>query len=694
MHGVRCRDRGLSDPRETTRALPPRVPTRARLFVPSRFLRGRALPSNPSLPLRARGGNARMSTSLSRVFFGATATAPSRARTNRSPARHRGASLLPGSCAAPSSFAVRARAPGAPRVSALGVGVARHRAKSLTRSRPRGPVAPRASVAVPAAAAAAGAAEVAASTTATAVAGVATNVAVTGGSFWGYFLSFLFGGVFFSTALGVAALFISIGASNVQRAWRVFQFLSSRVWVLIAQTAVAVKASLQAEGETLADTRKVLEEGYAATKKEVNESLRAFNQERDFYAAAVGIPGLRTAQYVIDHMMPGLIAAKLERSLAQSISVVKHPNVKRMILKSVAAGRAAPLLTGARFYDVGDGAMAFDVDVKWVSDITADMDVVPAMGLPAEGLARVPVFVHDVKFDGTVRVLMARLSREDPGYGAIVLSFPDPPYISLDVRVGGGLEVNRVPWLRKVVSDATKTWIKEEMLWPRRMLIPAERPVMEKGGKPENVLSDAELARVLAEDPLMLAEAQLMSLQEIATGELGTKKSSGDIEQGDDGWEDPDVALVDVEVTDPDHPRPEKPVLSARDRALSWLGGATKVTVDKTIEVGRGAMDTGIKAATSKETKRAIAAVAETPKNLGSWWERDAKGWLNNVAARATGGKSKTDHRGFPAASAWTEAPEANADGTDTNGEVKKNGAQAPGAVDGVTSPTPSEKNE
>ena len=550
-----------------------------------------------------------MSTSLSRVFFGATATAPSGARTNRSPARHRGASLLPGSRAAPSSFAFRARAPGAPRVSALGVGVARHRAKSLTRSRPRGPVAPRASVAVPAAAAAAGtatgAAEAAASTTATAVAGAATNVAVTGGSFWGYFLSFLFGGVFFSTALGVAALFISIGASNVQRAWRVFQFLSSRVWALIAQTAVAVKASLQAEGQTFADTRKVLEEGYAATKKEVNESLRAFNQERDFYAAAVGIPGLRTAQYVIDHMMPGLIAAKLERSLAQSISIVKHPNVKRMILKSVAAGRAAPLLTGARFYDVGDGAMAFDVDVKWVSDITADMDVVPAMGLPAEGLARVPVFVHDVKFDGTVRVLMARLSREDPGYGAIVLSFPDPPYISLDVRVGGGLEVNRVPWLRKVVSDATKTWIKEEMLWPRRMLIPAERPVMEKGGKPENVLSDAELARVLAEDPLMLAEAQLMSLQEIATGELGTKKSSGDIEQGDDGWEDPDVALVDVEVTDPDHPRPEKPVPSARDRALSWLGGATKVTVDKTIEVGRGAMDSGIKAATSKETKRA-----------------------------------------------------------------------------------------
>ena len=170
-----------------------------------------------------------------------------------------------------------------------------------------------------------------------------------------------------------------------------FQVLSSRVLALVSQTFAAVRESLSDEKETLADTRKVLAEGFAATKREVDESLRAFNQERDFYAAAVGIPGLRTAQYLIDHMMPGLIAAKLEKSLAQSISNASHPNVKKMILKSVAAGKAAPLLTGARFYDVGETAMAFDVDVKWISDINADMDVVPAMGLPAENCARARV---------------------------------------------------------------------------------------------------------------------------------------------------------------------------------------------------------------------------------------------------------------------------------------------------------------
>jgi hypothetical protein len=62
---------------------------------------------------------------------------------------------------------------------------------------------------------------------------------------------------------------------------------------------------------------------------------------------------------------------------------MKHPNVKRMILKKVDAGKSAPLLTGARFYDVGESAMAFDMDMEWKSDITASMDVVPAVGLPA-----------------------------------------------------------------------------------------------------------------------------------------------------------------------------------------------------------------------------------------------------------------------------------------------------------------------
>ena len=101
--------------------------------------------------------------------------------------------------------------------------------------------------AVPAAAAVASvAADAATAATASAATSAAATVAATGGSFWGYFLSFLFGGVFFSTALGVATIFISVGSSNVARAWRVFRFLASRVWSLVAATFAAVRASLKA----------------------------------------------------------------------------------------------------------------------------------------------------------------------------------------------------------------------------------------------------------------------------------------------------------------------------------------------------------------------------------------------------------------------------------------------------------------
>ena len=570
------------------------------------------------------------------------------------------------------------------------------------------------------------AADAATAATASAATSAAATVAATGGSFWGYFLSFLFGGVFFSTALGVATIFISVGSANVQRAWRVFRFLASRVWKLVAATFDAVRLSLKAEDQTWNDTRAVLEEGLAKTKKEVDESLRAFNEEKDFYAAAVGVPGLRTAQYVIDHMMPGLIAAKLEASLSQSIASVKHPNVKRMILKSVTAGKAAPLLTGARFYDVGENDMAFDVDVTWESDIEAGMDVVPAMGLPAEGLARVPVLIHDVKFSGTVRVLMAALSRREPGYGAIVLSFPDPPAIALDVRVGGGLEVNRVPWLRKAVSDATRSWIKEEMLWPQRMLIPAEAPPTKAGAAPANVLTDAELEEVLKNDPLLRAETNLMSLKELATGEIGTKskkmRASDDFgasaarkttpsgDAGDATGDDlasadasmDDGPFVDVEITDPDNPRPAAPPgPTAREKILGWLGGAAKATANATVDISKATIETSRKVATSDDTKRVLATVAATPKNVGSWWERDARSWMNNVAARATGGTA-VDKRGFPAAQMWTDPPASDAEKHGAGAEKKafrdekgaEGGSKAPGGVDGVTAPLPQEKKK
>ena len=123
----------------------------------------------------------------------------------------------------------------------------------------------------------------------------------------------------------------------------------------------------------------------------MNEPPRAFNQELLTSTPPPSVFPACRRDYVIDHMMPvELIAAKLERSLAQALSRVERSTRSRE--RRGLRGPPAPntCFTGARFYDVGDGAMAFDVDAPWVSDITADMDVVPLLGLPRRGLRGFP----------------------------------------------------------------------------------------------------------------------------------------------------------------------------------------------------------------------------------------------------------------------------------------------------------------
>ena len=127
-----------------------------------------------------------------------------------------------------------------------------------------------------------------------------------------------------------------------------------------------------------------------------------------------------------------------------------------------------------------------------------------------------------------------------------------------------------------------------------------------------------------------------------------------------------DGPIVDVEITDPDNPRPAAPPgPTAREVILGWLGGAAKATADKTLEVSKATIETSRKVATSDDTKRVLATVARTPKNVGSWWERDARSWMNNVAARAGG-----DRRGqarVPTAQMWTDPPRSR----DESGEKK-----------------------
>mmetsp|Transcript_9346 Transcript_9346/g.27997 ORF Transcript_9346/g.27997 Transcript_9346/m.27997 type:complete len:201 (+) Transcript_9346:462-1064(+) len=160
-------------------------------------------------------------------------------------------------------------------------------------------------------------------------------------------------------------------------------------------------------------------------------------------------------------------------------------------------------MRAARAYDVGPEALAFDVDVDWAARTEMELDVEPA---GTRGV-RIPVTVRNLRFRGTVRTVLAPLVKGGPGFGALLVSFPAAPKLGLDVKVAGG-ELTRVPWLRAELEKAILGAIKEEMLWPRRVVVPAE------GGG----LSAAELKAFEDSDPLLAAERAIEgSLRDVET---------------------------------------------------------------------------------------------------------------------------------------------------------------------------------
>jgi hypothetical protein len=116
--------------------------------------------------------------------------------------------------------------------------------------------------------------------------------------------------------------------------------------------------------------------------------------------------------------------------------------------------------------------------------------------------------------------------------------------------------------------------------------------------------------------------------------------------------------------------------------------GTAKVTADKTVEVSKYTIETTKQVATSEETKTVV-------KNVGTWFQRDLGGWVNNVAARAQG-KVQTDKKGYPKADTWTEQPKAKetkaesseGDSTNKNGDLK-NGVRKNGGAKTNPSPAP-----
>ena len=241
--------------------------------------------------------------------------------------------------------------------------------------------------------------------------------------------------------------------------------------------------------------------GVLDARKAARESVEAIKAEARLQAFALGAPGLQFLNHIVDRLTPLKLAAACEEAIKGACADFQHPSARKLELKSFQMGAKPPQLKAARAYDVGKDAMAFDFDVKWQSELDANIEahLKGPMGIQA---GSVPVSLKNARVEGTVRLVLTPLGSEGPGFGASLLSFAKKPAIGLDLRVAGG-EITKVPWLKKELEGGVLQGLEDTMLWPKRVVAPADD---EKG---QHLLSADQLAGLVNDDPLLRLEREL-----------------------------------------------------------------------------------------------------------------------------------------------------------------------------------------
>jgi len=347
-----------------------------------------------------------------------------------------------------------------------------------------------------------------------------TVSATSGMSFLKFLLVFTAGGLFFSTAIAAVTACYAMGIDNVRRILELVTAILEKVWITFTLGLSATKLALLGKDEEQVNTEQessaeqgeqkskaswkwrsawaVLKQQLGETRRTAAQGVQALKKEAKLYTAAVGPPGLIPLQYVVDRLMPMSLSTIMEESIRKSLAEFpKQKTIKKMTLSSFSAGNRPPVLDAARVYDVKN-AMAFDYTVKWDSELDASVQI-----YTVGGLARVPVSLKNMKFEGTVRVVLTPLVKMPPGYGAILMSFAKPPKINMDIRVLGG-ELTKLPFLRYEITSAIQKAIADQLLWPRRAVIPT---MLESSKRP--LLSAKQLANLEKTDPLLEAEQAL-----------------------------------------------------------------------------------------------------------------------------------------------------------------------------------------
>ena len=273
----------------------------------------------------------------------------------------------------------------------------------------------------------------------------------------------------------------------------------SRVWkVFIYGLKSARETLVEGKKWKWRDAYNVLKEQLTLTKQAAAEGIEAIKLEAGLYSTAVGQPGLIALQYFIDNLTPKLGSTIIQENIENALREIKNPNIRMIKLEQCNIGSVVPTLMSGRGYDVKD-AMALDLDVEWLSKLEAKMKMTTKVGR-----VNIPVTVKNLRFEGTVRVVLTPLTNEPPGFGAVLISFPKAPSIGLDISVSR-MELTKTPWIRDELLKEIQTAVAEQFLWPRRIIIPSGLPP--KTIQP--MLSKLTLQELESTDPLLRAERRI-----------------------------------------------------------------------------------------------------------------------------------------------------------------------------------------
>jgi len=353
---------------------------------------------------------------------------------------------------------------------------------------------------------------------------------------WRYLFVFVSGGLFFSTVMGAAGAAFTFGAQKCRRASYQFNLVVRRVGVLLGSILRAsMKCSFGQECplpplDAVGDKNDnpvytsrwsaawdILRDGLSRARQMASDGVKAIKLEAKLSTRAVGKSELIVLQQIVGQLMPRSLAGVMSNELTNALANVTYPNVRSLHLKQFDVGGAKPQLLGARLYDLGEEDLAIDVDIQWHSLLVADITVETSVG------AQIPISVRNMHFEGPTRFILTKLSKSAPHYGALLVSLPKEPTLEFDLLVAGGL-VTRLPGLRAVLEKSIQFSLAEDLIWPRRIVIPAEAPLEQ----PELVLSPDELAALVHEDPLLRAERDLSKRSAVPANNTVVKTAVGD----------------------------------------------------------------------------------------------------------------------------------------------------------------------